>query len=397
MHNDYISGGRDLASRLGADLVLPAASGAAFAFEPAFHGEDIEGASGATIRPLHTPGHTPEHTSYLLLSTDNRGPCSPEAACSSARPDDPTSSGPSSLDNSHVCSSGSAEVGCPSRRDQGSSRPTAKVRSARLLVRGAPPPPSGRRRPRTRSIGSPMPRLSPTTSCRRSSHIPPTTPKWAPPTSGTPRHSPPSVPDNLTPDEAAELIESGAAVLDGRNREAFASAHLPGSLGIELGDSFAPWAGWLLDYNAPVLLVLEDSDDAKMAATELARIGFTDVRGVLRGTEGWVDSGRTVSRHRTAAFQDLAQELAGGAAIQVLDVRDPMEWEAGHLDGSAHCYVPDLLDGIPDAVDPSRPVWLICRTGNRASIAAGLLQDSGVEPVVVTRGGVPDLLVASTV
>ena len=67
MHNDYISGGRDLARDRDADLVLPAASGAGFAFRPAFHNEDLDATEGLVIRPLHTPGHTPEHTSYLLL------------------------------------------------------------------------------------------------------------------------------------------------------------------------------------------------------------------------------------------------------------------------------------------------------------------------------------------
>ena len=67
VHNDYVSGGRDLARQAGADLVLPAGSGVGFAFVPAFHKEDLEGEAGLSIRPLHTPGHTPEHVSYLIL------------------------------------------------------------------------------------------------------------------------------------------------------------------------------------------------------------------------------------------------------------------------------------------------------------------------------------------
>ncbi|MGI9649011.1 MAG: MBL fold metallo-hydrolase, partial [Acidimicrobiia bacterium] len=67
VHNDYVSGGRDLALRAGADLVLPAGSGVGFAFVPAFHQEELAGGNGLTIRPLHTPGHTPEHIAYLVL------------------------------------------------------------------------------------------------------------------------------------------------------------------------------------------------------------------------------------------------------------------------------------------------------------------------------------------
>ena len=66
MHNDYISGGRDLAARTGADLIMPAASGASFAYIPAFHGEPHESEDGFSIHPIHTPGHTPAHTSYVI-------------------------------------------------------------------------------------------------------------------------------------------------------------------------------------------------------------------------------------------------------------------------------------------------------------------------------------------
>jgi glyoxylase-like metal-dependent hydrolase (beta-lactamase superfamily II) len=67
LHNDYISGGREAARRSGARLVLPAAAGAAFDHVPAFHLEDLEAEALLTIRPIHTPGHTPEHVSYLIL------------------------------------------------------------------------------------------------------------------------------------------------------------------------------------------------------------------------------------------------------------------------------------------------------------------------------------------
>jgi glyoxylase-like metal-dependent hydrolase (beta-lactamase superfamily II) len=67
LHNDYVSGGEQAALRTGAELVLPAAAAAAYPHTPAFHNEEIKGSSGLTIRPIHTPGHTPEHTSYLVL------------------------------------------------------------------------------------------------------------------------------------------------------------------------------------------------------------------------------------------------------------------------------------------------------------------------------------------
>ncbi|MBT8248354.1 MAG: rhodanese-like domain-containing protein, partial [Acidimicrobiia bacterium] len=77
---------------------------------------------------------------------------------------------------------------------------------------------------------------------------------------------------------------------------------------------------------------------------------------------------------------------------QILDVRDPLEWASGHIDGSAHRYLPDLRDGLAGTVNAGEPVWVICRTGNRSSIAAGLLEGLGVEPIVVATGGVPDVI-----
>ncbi len=73
-------------------------------------------------------------------------------------------------------------------------------------------------------------------------------------------------------------------------------------------------------------------------------------------------------------------------------MRDPLEWKAGHLDDSLHSYVPTLLDEAPPGLHTDRPLWVICRTGNRASIAAGMLESFGFDLVVVTKGGVPDLV-----
>src|SRR6266508_6590652 len=67
VHNDYVSGGHALAAETGSQLLLPAGAGVAFRHTPAFHLEDIAGDGGLVIRPIHTPGHTPEHVSYLVL------------------------------------------------------------------------------------------------------------------------------------------------------------------------------------------------------------------------------------------------------------------------------------------------------------------------------------------
>jgi rhodanese-related sulfurtransferase len=193
----------------------------------------------------------------------------------------------------------------------------------------------------------------------------------------------------LTADALADHQAAGGAVLDGRERHTHAGGHILGSIGIELGDSFAPWAGWLIEVGTPIALVLDDDQDAIDAVTELSRVGHENIAGVLWGTEAWTESDRALASYRTVTSAELGTFRD---PVQVLDVRDPSERAAGHLPDSIHVYVPDLLEGIPADTDPNEPVWVICRSGNRASIAAGVLERYGLDLVVVSEGGVPDLV-----
>ena len=394
MHNDYISGGRDLAAARGADLVLPAAAGAGFFFVPAFHREDLEGADGLVIRPLHTPGHTPEHMSFLFLVDDEEqavftgGSLLVGAAGRSdllgdqyarqlarlqygslqrlARLPDDTGVYPTHGEGSFCTSSGAGRTTSTIGREKAENplfqHPDAETFADDQLAVLVPFPsyyaqmgPINKQDPSAVDIDS--------------------------------------VPE-LSADRAASLLDEGAVALDGRSRFRFADGHIPGALGVERGDSFAPWSGWLLEFDAPIVMVLEEGDDAADAAIELARIGFTDVRGVLRGMDEWIASGRDTTSHATASIDDLAARLED-EDLQVLDVRDPQEWASGHIDGAVHRYVPDLREGPPKELDLEEPVWVVCRTGNRSSIAAGLLERHGIDPVVVAEGGVPDLLTSA--
>lgn len=391
VHNDYVSGGRDLARQAGADLVLPAGSGVGFTFVPAFHKEDLEGEAGLSIRPLHTPGHTPEHVSYLILiDGESRAVFTGGSLLvgSAGRSDllggefaqqlailqfgslqrlgllpDEVGVYPTHGEGS-FCSS-SAAVGTTSTigREKAESplfRFDDAIEFASSQLSGLGPYPA------YYSKMAPINRLDPTAVARL------------------------EVPE-LGPDAFARQADE-ATVVDGRSRFDFAAGHVPGSLGIELDSSFAPWTGWLLRFNSPVVLVLNSDQSAEDAAVELARIGFTDVRGVMRGTGQWAESGRPLAFHETVSAADLIGRLGSGK-LQVVDVRDPQEWAQGHIPDSIHRYVPDLVSGVGE-LDPGRPTWVICRTGARASIAAGLLARHGIETIVVAEGGVPDVLAA---
>lgn len=392
VHNDYISGGRDLAARTGADLVLPAGAGAGFAFVPAFHHEDFEVSPGTRIRPVHTPGHTPEHVSYvaymddvphaaftggsLLVGAAGRSDLLGDAYAHQlavlqfdslqrlAALPDATGVYPTHGEGSFCTASGAGRTTSTIGREKAENPLLAYSDAATFAadqLSGLVPYPA------YYAHMGPANREGPT--ALRIEDVP-----------------------ELEPDAVAAHLEDGGAVLDGRDREIFAAGHIPGSIGIELGTSFAPWAGWLLPFNVPVVVVLEAHQDPIEAATELSRIGFERVVGVLIGTEGWQAVHRPLASFRTASIDELTAAMAEDQALQVVDVRDPQEWKAGHIAGSVHHYVPQLLEGLPTDIDPDRPVWLVCRTGNRSTIAAGLVERLGAMPVVVTKGGIPDVI-----
>jgi len=111
--------------------------------------------------------------------------------------------------------------------------------------------------------------------------------------------------------------------------------------------------------------VLDEDEPVEEVVVSLARIGFDDVQGFIRGMTEWIEEGRPVTTEATFDGETLPD------SIQVLDVRAPGEWSAGHLEGAIHCYVPDLVKAIPATLDRTRPVYVGCSTGYRATIAAG--------------------------
>jgi rhodanese-related sulfurtransferase len=181
-------------------------------------------------------------------------------------------------------------------------------------------------------------------------------------------------------------------VVDLRPRSAFAAGHIPSSVGIELADDFGTWVGWLVPFNAPLVLVMDDDQDVHEAVVHLQRIGFDRIQGVLRGVSAWRDAGYDVSSYKLTDAPTFARAVKDGNARQVLDVRSPAEWEAGSLPGAQWRYVPELVDGVPGELAATQPVWVLCASGFRASIAAGLLQRHGYTPIVLANGGVADVL-----
>jgi len=175
-------------------------------------------------------------------------------------------------------------------------------------------------------------------------------------------------------DEVAERARRGEWVLDVRPRAAYAEAHLPGSVGIELGDSFATWAGWVTPWGADLTLVADRHQDLEVAVHDLAQIGIGVGRvHVLGPTADWPATATV----RRVGWREYASSPHG----LVLDVRHAHEHAAGHLPEARHVPLPELWREA--ARLPAGRIWLYCRSGFRATVAAGLLARVDREVVVV--------------
>jgi rhodanese-related sulfurtransferase len=188
-------------------------------------------------------------------------------------------------------------------------------------------------------------------------------------------------------EEQFSALEPDVHVIDARPKPDFASGHLPGSLAIELRNDFGVWVGWVVPFNAPLVVVMNPGQDREEALRQLSRIGFDDVRGVILDVATWSTA---LDSYRLATADEFAEAVANGA--QMLDTRAPNEWETGMVEASTRCYAPDVISGTPAGLDQNRPLWIACETGYRASIAASALQSRGFEPVVLAEAGVTEVL-----
>jgi rhodanese-related sulfurtransferase len=163
---------------------------------------------------------------------------------------------------------------------------------------------------------------------------------------------------------------------------------------VELADDFGSYVGWVAPFGVPVALVLPapERDGLQEAVTQLLRVGYERVAGVLAGgIEAWARAGLPLAAYGTTDVDELCRAYRSGAPPAVLDVRQRTEWDAGRIPGSRHVFVGDLPGRLGE-LPADREQWAICATGHRASIAASLLDAAGIPVRLVARGGVEDWL-----
>jgi hydroxyacylglutathione hydrolase len=192
----------------------------------------------------------------------------------------------------------------------------------------------------------------------------------------------------LTPRQVDQARADGALVVDVRTELQFDEAHIPDSVSITaLRAGFGSKLAWLVEPGQVVVLVGRDDEDAQAAAALAESVGITRLAGFLAGgMTSWREERRPVERIERIDVPQL-RERAG--ELQILDVRELDEWNSGHIPGSVHLPYHDI-HGVPEGIDPERPVAVICSSGQRAAPAASLLRRHGVGEVLhVVDGGVP--------
>jgi hydroxyacylglutathione hydrolase len=392
-HADHVSGHGRLRAATGATIHVHRAAGAAYEHEPFDDGFALD-LGDVRVLALHTPGHRPEHTAFALVDR-RRDADRPWAVLTGdslfvgdlARPDlavepedgaraifrslherlltlpDDTEVWPSHLGGSMCGGPGMDLKVCSTIGYERANNPALAERDedrfvAAALARLGPQPPN------FRAI------VEVNRGPLRAGEID------APP---------------LTPHELVGRQDAGALVVDVRTDLDFDDAHIPGAVCISaLHGGFGSRLAWIADRDQPVVFVGRDDADA-LAAAELAQaVAITNVAGrLVGGMTSWREERRPVERVERMTVPELHERRArDGAGLQILDVRERTEWDAGRIPGSLHVPYHDLR-ALPESLDPRAPVAVVCASGQRSALAASMLQREGAERVVhVVDGGV---------
>ncbi|MEU7244868.1 MBL fold metallo-hydrolase [Streptomyces sparsogenes] len=385
LHNDYVTGGLELARVTGARYLVPTGASVAFARTPVADSDRFPVDEHLVLRAIATPGHTPHHTSYVL-EEDGRAVA--------------------------AFTGGSLLIGAVGRPDLVEPRLTERLAraqhaSARRLADElddeVPVLP-------THGFGSfcssaQTERNATTIGQERRTNgaltqdvdtfvaellaalddVPAYYAHMGPANAAGP------APVDLTPprpadaEEIAARLAAGEWVVDLRGRVAFARGHVAGSFNFEGDGKLATYLAWLIPWGKPVTLLAETPEQIADAQRELARVGIDRPAAAATGeAAGWVRAGEQLASFPRARFADLAAVRERGERVVVLDVRRDAERAGGFVDGSVHIPVHELpgrIGEVPDGV-----VWVHCAGGMRAAIAASLLDAAGRDVVAVDDG-----------
>lgn len=181
-----------------------------------------------------------------------------------------------------------------------------------------------------------------------------------------------------------QVQQSGGLILDLRRPEAFGGAHIPGAYNIGAGQNLSMWSAWVLPYDQDIFLVGDDSTDYDQAARSLVRVGLDQVRGYLKGGMAeWIEAGLEqahIPQISVEEFRNRSSELF------LLDVTSDGEWNSGHIAGAEHIMAGNVLKNV-EKLPRGKQIHIICGSGYRSSIVASVLQKMGFDKLVNVAGG----------
>jgi hydroxyacylglutathione hydrolase len=188
----------------------------------------------------------------------------------------------------------------------------------------------------------------------------------------------------LSPNELADRPED-SVLIDVREPEAYAGAHLPGAHAVWLG-GLPIFGGWVASHEDAVYLCTGSAETIDPAVEHLMRIGIDDIRGALRdGFSSWRGSGRPLESSGVIFPKELAERRQ---ELTILDVREADEFASGHIEGARNVYVGHLEEALGDLdLDPSRPLVVTCGVGHRAAVGVSILERAGFSDVRNLIGG----------
>lgn len=385
LHADFVSGSRELAG-LGAGVVVPAAGRVAFPATGLEDGGQLD-LAGLTLEAIASPGHTPEHLTYLvrdggtLLALFSGGALIPGGV---ARPDllgaahtrplaraayrslcDRLLTLPDDLPVHPTHGAGSF---CSAGGGTGGSTTIGAERAHNRLLATRDEDDFVDRL--LGNLGTYPPYFLELRDVNRAGPV----------VFGS---QPPPL-TALSPAEVAAQVADGAELVDVRPIDAFAEAHVPGSLSIPLRDQFAVWLGWLVERRRPVAFVADATTSRAELVRECLKIGYERLAGELSGgMDGWRAAGRPTAHIPLVTPDETGSDRA------VLDVRQRAEWEGGHVADAIHVE----LGALPGGVDqlPEQPLLVHCGSGQRAMSAASLLERAGHRDAAVLAGSADEL------
>jgi len=382
LHNDYVSGGLVLSRVTGARYVHAAAEDVRMDHESVSDGDELT-VGTLHVTAVHTPGHTHHHLSYVVRPTD----------------------GPPA-----VFTGGSLLYGTVGRtdlvgEDQTDELTRAQFRSVRRIAEALPD--DALVYP-THGFGSFCASASAdvetdgTLGSEREVNLalvadteddfvdqlvaglddhPRYYAHMGPLNAAGPLGVDLSAPVEVDPVELRRRVHAGEWVVDLRDRRLFASAHLTGTIGIELDDPFATYVGWLIPWGTPLTLLADEPEHITEAQRQLVRIGIDRPSGAATGgIDAWTEGGERRS-YPVVDFAALAAAQDRGRELTVVDLRRRSEFDEGHIDGAINVPIHQLLARMHEL--PHTELWVHCETGFRSSIGASLLDRAGRRVVLI--------------